>query len=592
MRLSIRTFAGETPVLDGRSLPESGAQIALNCTTRSGKVKLRKDCPAWEDPSESGVDSDVDGRRYRIEGGVLTEDGVPLAQGKPSIAKVEVLPFWTLDKGYRDSKNSPKFQLRHNWGIAGGTSRLDVHEITYDEDKQQCQMHFRYPGLVLEESPGMLIVNGVSEDTCELLYDGDEVSVKYGGQITITDKDHGVYASVIINGVEIKKFSPGTGAWTLSGADVIIKCSLVKNIQRRNYVVTYWDGRHESPPSDVSEEVEVTAGDIVRITLSGYSGGHGDHTPEHEELSPGYYLYRTGGSVTAAGYFYVDRLSDGDTYEDTKEDYLLQEKLDIVEPPPEGMKYLHEISGALVAAVGHTVRFSEPNIECSWPYKYEYRFGSEVIALAVVGNSVIVYVKDGSPSILRGSHPSAMIQSKIADGLKCVSAESVCTSGEDSYYVSEEGLVRITASGSYSVISRSFFSREQWQALEPETMKCAADTFSIRLYPASGPVYIFDILPQGLSLTRYDGGGEYTWRSAIFVFPKPVCFRLIRATTESGEGSCTVYAGGLAVACPCSWINGRAVRIQNIFAREWCFEVSSGSDLLEIEAAQSATEMN
>ncbi len=592
MKIDIQNFSGEIPVLNPRSLPEAAAQTALNCTTRSGKVKLRSDCPPWSDPADNPVESEVDGRKYLIENGVLTEDNIPLAQGKPAIAKVEVVPFWDLETGYRDSKNSPKFQLRHNWGIAGGTSRLDVDKITFDDDKQQCRIHFRYPGLVLDESPGMMIVNGVSEDTCELLYDGDEVSVKYGGQITITDKDHGVYASLVINGIEINKFSPGSGAWTLSGADVVIKCSVVKNVQRRNYVVTYWDGRHESPPSDVSDEVQVTAGDIVRIHLPAYSGGHGDHAAEHEELAPGYYIYRTGGSVTSAGYFFVDRFPGEGVYEDSKEDYLLQEQLSIVENPPDGMKFLHEINGSLVAAIGNTVRFSEPNIENNWPSKYEYRFGRTVTALSVVGNSVIVFSENGSPSILRGSHPSSMSQTKIADGLKCMSSDSVCSSGEDSFYVSEEGLVKISASGQYSVISRNFFSREQWMKMNPESMKCSADNFSIRLYLDSGIIYIFDILPQGLSLTQYNGGSQFTWRSAVFVFPKPVCFRLVRATTESGGGSFSVFAGGLQVNCPCSWINGRPVRIQNIFAREWCFEVSADSDLLEIEAAQSATEMN
>ena|GEM_PF-6082086 len=148
--------------------------------------------------------------------------------------------------------------------------------------------------------------------------------------------------------------------------------------------------------------------------------------------------------------------------------------------------------------------------------------------------------------------------------------------------------------------------------MNPATMKCSADNFSIRLYINSGigtesgsesgttsttqTIYIFDLRPgDGMVLTEYNGGESFTWKTGIITFPTPVCFRVIRATTANGTGTFTVYAGhdlSISVTAPCSYTNGRAVRLRpNIFSREWCFQVESASDLLEIEAAESPAEI-
>ena len=126
-------------------------------------------------------------------------------------------------------------------------------------------------------------------------------------------------------------------------------------------------------------------------------------------------------------------------------------------------------------------------------------------------------------------------------------------------------------------------------------MKCSADNFAIRLYLANGDIYIFDLRADGMVLTKYTGGETFTWKTKVFTFPVPVCFRLVRATTAAGTGTFTVFAGhdlSITASLACSYTNGRAVRLRpNIFSREWCFQVESASDLLEIEAAESPSEM-
>lgn len=595
MKLTLSDFSGMVPVLDGHSLPDSGAQIALNCTTESHKVKLRTNVPAWT-PGGSLI-SDVNGRKYKISGGVVTEDDIPLGMEKPAKVKLERVDYWTMYGGYTGKSGSPRFQLKSSIGLAGGSSTLNMAGFSLDEDTSSFIMYFKQDGGYYPNA-GAAAVNMADAENVVLLYNEQEYPLQFPQQISIADDDNGVYATVYVESVSFATEAPagaGTGGITINTAHIYVKGKLIKNKSRRNYVVTYWDGRHESPPSDASAEIDVCKGDTVKVTVSGYGGGHGTHVPDHEDNGPAYYIYRTGGSITSAGYYFVAEMESSGVYEDKTPDYLLQEQLSIVESPLEDMEFLNMFNGALVAAKGTHVYFSEPYIYNNWPSKYEYTFPAEITGLSVSGNTIVVFMADHSPSLLRGTAPGALTQTELQDGFACVAPDSVCQVAGDTYYASAEGLAVVTASGQYKIITTQFFSRAQWAALNPTMMKCSADNFAIRLYITDGTIYIFDLRPDGMVLTRYNGGGEFTWKTKVFTFPVPVCFRLVRATTANGTGIFTVYAGhdlSIAVSAPCSYTNGRAVRLRpNIFSREWCFLVQSASDLLEIEAAESPAEM-
>lgn len=601
MKLSIDNFSGIVPVLDPHSLPDSAAQTALNCTTESRKVKLRTNVPAWSDPN-ANLTSDVNGRTYAIINGLLKEDNVSLHQRKPATVTLTKTEYWTMATGYRGRNDSPKFQLRTNIGLKGAASTLNFTGITFDANGTTFSMTFFKPGGVY--SAGIVGVNMPDAKNCELLYAGQVYPLSYSHQISIPDDDNGVYATVYIDGVEFSTSAPSAaenaaqGSVIINDTTITIKGKLIKNKSRRNYVVTYWDGRHESPPSATSAEIDVCKGDIVNLKWSSYFP-NSTYTPDVAGNDPAFYIYRTGGSLSSFGYYFVGETANVPTenqpYQDKIPDYLLQEKLEIVESPQTGMQFLHFFNGSLVAAKGNHVYFSEPHILYNWPSKYEYSFASTVTGLTVSGNSVIVFVSGHSPSILRGTSPGALVQTEVSDGFECVSADTICTVAGSTYYACADGLAYISPSGEYRLITQNFFSRAQWAALVPSTMKASADNFGIRLYPASGPTYIFDLRSDGLVLSTYNAGSTFDWKTGILTFPKPVCFRVVRATTSDGTGTFTIYAGHdleHSVTAPCSYRNGRAYRLTpNIFAREWCFEVVGSSDLLEIEAAESPAEI-
>lgn len=597
MKLSIQNFSGMIPLQHPGKLPEHAAQTAENCCTESGIVRFRNTVSDWVDP-ESGNVSSVNQRKYAILNGILTEDGVSLHMEKPSKPSVRKIPFWTLEDGYTFKKagvSYPKFQLSSAIGIAGTPSILDPVSVVYDDETSAFTMKFTKTGMYLPSNT-QVIINMPDTANIHLLYDEQEIRLEYPNSISIPDDDNGVYATIYFEGVKFEtEDPPGEGEMKISTVHTIIKGRIMQNKTRRNYVVTYWDGRHESPPSDISEDVDVCNGDHVQITMTGYTGGHGTHTPDLADNAPAFYIYRTGGSVTSAAYYFVGERSSAGTYEDNVKEHLLQEELSIIESPRTDMCHLRFFNGSLLAAKGSHVYFSESHILYHWPSAYEYSFADEVTGLTVSGNSVIVFVRNHAPCILQGSSPGALTQTTLEDIYSCVSATSICTVAGITYYASMEGLVALSASGTCKLFTLPFFSRTQWKALHPESMKCSADPFGIRLYLADGSIYIFDFTSNGTVLSKINTGSEkFIWKTKVFTFPVPVCFRLARITTADGEGLCTLSAGNKlehTINVPCAIPNGRAFRFGTVYARQWCIEVQSSSDLLEIELATSPQEM-
>lgn len=596
MRISISNFSGMLPILDARALPDHAAQIAENCQTESGVVKLRTDVPAWSDPEEEENISAVNKRKYSIQNGILCEDNISLHMPKPAKVTLEKVPFWTLKDGYTHKKDGveyPSFQLKSTIGIAGTPSTLNPSAITIDEDTSAFTIKFTKIGTYIPSNT-QAIINLPDVNNITLLYNSIEIPLAYPSSISIPDDENGVYATLYFEGVTFEtETPPGNGSMQIDTVHTIIKGKIVQNKTRRNYVVTYWDGRHESPPSDVSDAIDISNGDKVKITIPSYTPNQ-NYTPEIADNAPAFYIYRTGGSVTSSNYYFVDEKASYGTYTDEKKDYLLQEALSVVESPRNDMSDLHFFNGSLVAAKDNHVYFSEQHILYHWPSSYEYSFADDVTAITVTGNNVIVFAKGKSPSILQGSHPGAMSQTELEDRYICVSAQSVCTVEGVTYYATAEGLAALSPSGQCRLISKNFFSREQWAALNPETLKCSADSFAIRLYTESGIIYIFDLLQDGMTLSRYNTGSQFIWKTKVLTFPVPVCFRLVRITTADGKGEGTVFAGTdmqNQYLIPCSIPNGRAVNIPVTFSRQWCFQVKSESDLIEIEAASTPIEL-
>lgn len=579
MKIWIQDFSGMIPVLNARLLPESSAQRAMNCTVESHKVLPRAAWKSWEDYHDDTVTT-TENEHFSLVDGILCEDGVPVAIDKPSAPpSVELLKFWDILGG---SSGSPaRFRLRHHWGFAinGQTREIDSSSIQFDEKTQRYKVLFHYAGDSTNADMFKAVVPSVD---FEILYNNEILSYPNPASPVLILYEDGVYASLYFEEAELRSISytpPGSYTAKIDAQDITVFVRVVKKKVSRTYSFAYVDSHNRiGPSSDVSETIEFTDGDKVKLTF-----------PESSEYDK-IYLYRTGGSVTNADYYFVDEVS-GTEYLDEIRDYLLEEKMPRNENPPEGLSYLNIVNGALVAAKDNIVCFSEPFIENNWQTAWQYKCMDTITGISVSGSSVIV-LTDGEPVILRGSHPASMLMSTIAGGYSCVSEDSVASDGSTTYYASETGLVAVSANGSSSIITKSFFSREQWKSLQPETLKCYHDGLSIYLFFGSAS-YVIDLLPGGPVLIELESPGTVFWRTKIFQFSSPETFRFVRITTEGGNGSAVVICGEKRMNVSCVPPDSRPARLQwNEYSREWSVEVTSETGILGIELATSATEMN
>jgi hypothetical protein len=275
--------------------------------------------------------------------------------------------------------------------------------------------------------------------------------------------------------------------------------------QAVQYVYTYVTSLgEESPPSALSAAVEWSPGRVA--TVGGFAA-----TPASRSIVARR-IYRTQTSqqgITAL--FFVTEIPVATTsFAHDIATTPLGEVIDSTDydPPPANLRGLRAMAnGIMVGFDGKTVCFSEPYIPHAWPIRYRRNVDSPIVGLAAFGQSVAVLTEE-RPYIVQGSTPDTMVQTKIEDGLPCLSRAGIANMGYAAAYPTHRGLAVISPSG-VQVVSEPLFTMDQWEALRP------ADFFAhhhnglyIFGYPAADIETIsggaHDATFTGLDL--YDGG--------------------------------------------------------------------------------------
>jgi len=125
-------------------------------------------------------------------------------------------------------------------------------------------------------------------------------------------------------------------------------------------------------------------------------------------------------------------------------------------------------NGILAGFSGQTVAFSEAFQPHAFPTEHRLTMKSDVVALAPLNTGLLVLTKE-KPAMIQGLDPRAMSMIEVDSTLSCVSKRSVVDMGESVLYSSPDGLVMATDNG-MKLITESVLSRDQWQALNPETI--------------------------------------------------------------------------------------------------------------------------
>lgn len=335
----------------------------------------------------------------------------------------------------------------------------------------------------------------------------------------------------------------------------------------RLYVYTYVTSfGEESEPCPISADVFWTPGQTV--TLSGFAAAPAGRAITRQRI----YRAQTGKTGTQL-YFIAERAASAANFVDNVSPELLQEALPSLNwnAPPADLNGLIALPNGMMAGFsGKKLCFCEPYRPHAWPEIYQLTMDYDIVGLGAFMSSVIVTTK-GTPYIVNGTAPENMTSERIEQNLPCINPRGIVDLGYSVAYPSTDGLVQVTSNGAV-VATTSIFSRDDWLRLNPYNM--VAQQYNGRYFTTFSftditgvefrGIFIIDLsgeqpflirtdvqaeamyfdLPTGQLYLLYEGSvyewdslneapALLTWKSKLFVLPKPTNFGAILVEADS-----------------------------------------------------------
>jgi hypothetical protein len=265
------------------------------------------------------------------------------------------------------------------------------------------------------------------------------------------------------------------------------------------------------------------------------------------------------------------------SYADTTASLALGEALSTYDydlPPDDLIGLTVMPNGVLAGFNDNQLCFSEPFLPYAWPNEYRPTTENPIVGIASIGYGLLV-VTTGRPYLALGTTPKSIELKQMDSNQSCVSKRSLVDVGNAVIYASPDGLAQGSASG-VQLISDDLFSRDQWQALKPESIHAYYhDEKYIFFYDNGGKQggYILDPSAKTGALTELDfyvdsgfndlatdtlyllkdgdilsfQHGEpvsYTWRSAQFQLPNLMPYSVCRVVAESYPADISIIYDG------------------------------------------------
>lgn len=140
------------------------------------------------------------------------------------------------------------------------------------------------------------------------------------------------------------------------------------------------------------------------------------------------------------------------------------------EMPPADMHSLVGLWGGMMAGIsGRSIRFCEPYKPYAWPLSYEIVPPDVTPVGQAVWAKNLLVLTNGRPLLVNGSTPSAMGDEPVEFDQACMSVQSIVASESGVNWASPDGLAYYGTAGS-KILTAGILTREQWQAMAPETM--------------------------------------------------------------------------------------------------------------------------
>lgn len=335
----------------------------------------------------------------------------------------------------------------------------------------------------------------------------------------------------------------------------------------RLYVYTWVTGfSEESEPCPISADVTWKPGQTV--TLSGFEAIPTGRNITHQRI----YRSQTSAS-TAQLYLIAEREATTADFVDTVAPEAFQEPIPSTQynPPPAGLRGLTAMPNGMMAAFdGKDLYFCEPYLPHAWPASYTLTTDFPIVGLGAFGTSLVV-MTTGNLYLVSGTAPESMVMEKLELNLPCVSSRGIVDMGYSIVYPSHDGLVVASSNGA-SVVTKGLFSRDEWLRMNPSTVLASqyygryfmpysyidendvpqAGTLIIDLTGEQQFVIRTDVVPQamfhevetgklfmliGSKVWEWDSiyrpFYQQTWKSKLFVMPKPANFGALLVEADS-----------------------------------------------------------
>ncbi|ATY83435.1 hypothetical protein CVS42_11075 [Aeromonas veronii] len=388
--------------------------------------------------------------------------------------------------------------------------------------------------------------------------------------------------------------------------------------ETRFYVETYVTGLgEEGAPGPASGKATITIpGSTVSVSLSPAPTNNSNVTRRR--------LYRSVSGAGIADYLLVADLPISFTsYIDSKKDGELGPVLETYgyTMPPDKMRGICQMANGICAGfVGNTVLFSEPYLPYAWPEKYKLTTEHDIVAIAAIDTALVVGTK-GYPYLFQGASPSSITGQKLSSVQQaCVSARSMVALDGLVLYASPDGLVGVGADGGH-LVTESLITREQWQALQPETMRAwysegkyvaLTDSHGFVFDPKSGdfrwlsgrwdaavPDMQMDALmiAKGAELFKWRGGSKaltMRWRSKLFVLPRWQRISCAKVTADdiTQIGVALRVDGEEVFRLPIGQVPSTGFRLPPLRGDRWQIEVEGSSVVDRITLGGSMAEVS
>lgn len=257
--------------------------------------------------------------------------------------------------------------------------------------------------------------------------------------------------------------------------------------EQRAYVytnVTSWG--EESAPSPPSIGAATAA---LLLQVSGFSA-----LPTGQYSIISRRIYRSVAAATGTNYYLVKEIpaATASVVDDTAIT-AIGEPLPTIDwdvPPADLAGLIALPSGALCGFSGKEVCFSVIGAPYAWPQMYRLTTDYNIVAVAPMGQGVIV-LTDGYPYMINTGDPESAQMIRLDEEQACVSARSVVPFGGGVLYASPDGLVMVS-SGGVSLITKEIYDREKWQALTPANIFAVKHDSRYYGFLAAGG-FVFDV---------------------------------------------------------------------------------------------------